>query len=175
MNTQNLSILGYDAELTLVIEQGATEFSPIVMKNGNLYDPKCDFRPINPKPKQKSLTPDQQSRAIGLMQIAEKTWKPQEAKASSPAPEAMPEKPIELKTPQSTLDSLIARSVAEIAVSSVIANARPALDKFIQDTYGILPKVVKIENGDDVKEVKGIVHEKFEMVLKLVAADIPVW
>lgn len=175
MNTQNLSILGYDAELTLVIEQGATEFSPIVMKNGNLYDPKCDFRPINPKPKQKSLTPDQQSRAIGLMQIAEKTWKPQEAKASSPAPEAMPEKPIELKTPQSTLDSLIARSVAEIAVSSVIDNARPALDKFIQDTYGILPKVVKIENGDDVKEVKGIVHEKFEMVLKLVAADIPVF
>lgn len=179
METNNFSILGFDAELTVVIDHYATEFMPVVMKGGNLYDPQNGFKPINPKPKQKSLTDDQRNRAQQIMDDAKKSWKPYKEPKASEAPaqpkEKAASKPVETSTPQTTLDALIAESVAKIAVSSVLNNAVPALDAFIKETYGVLPKVVEIKSDKEVKQVIGTTHEKFEMVLKMVAADEPVF
>ena len=178
MNTTNFNILGFDADLTVVIDRDAKEFLPIIIKSGNLYDPQNDFKPINPKPKQKSLTNDQRKRARQLMNEAQKNWTPAVEKPTSEAPKA--EKPATepgkvTTTPQTTLDTLIAEAVAKLAVGNVLESAVPALDAFISEKYGVLPRVIEVKTEKDTKPVIGMTHEKFEMVLKLVAADIPVF
>ena len=177
MNTNNFNILGFDTELTVVIDRDAKEFLPVIIKSGNLYDPQNSFKPINPKPKQKSLTDDQRNRAQQIMDEAQKTWKPAQTEKPA-APKA--EKPAIVPataptTPQTTLDTLIAEAVAKLSVNSVLGNAIPALDEFISKKYGILPKVIEVKTEKEAKPVVGMTHEKFEMVLKLVAADIPVF
>lgn len=177
MNTNNFNILGFDTELTVVIDRDAQEFLPLVMKYGNLYDPQNGFKPINPKPKQKSLTDDQRKRAQQIMDEAQNTWKPaQTEKPTAPKAENPATAPVTAPTsPQTTLDTLIAEAVAKLSVNSVLENAIPALDEFISKKYGILPKVIEVKTEKETKPVVCMTHEKFEMVLKLVAADIPVF
>lgn len=179
MNTTNFNILGFDTDLTVVIDRDAKEFLPVIIKSGNLYDPQNSFKPINPKPKQKSLTDDQRKRAQQIMDEAQKSWKPAVDKApASEAPKAEMPAPAPVQptsTPQTTLDTLIAEAVAKLAVNNVLESAVPALDAFISEKYGVLPKVIEIKTEKETKPVVGMTHEKFEMVLKLVAADIPVF
>lgn len=180
MNTNNFNILGFDTDLTVVIDRDAKEFLPVIIKSGNLYDPQNSFKPINPKPKQKSLTDDQRKRAQLIMDGAQKSWKP-ECKSTTKAPDvpdagkAVPMPPKPASTPQTTLDALIAEAVAKLAVNNVLESAVPALDAFIAEKYGVLPRIIEVKTESETKPVIGMTHEKFEMVLKLVAADIPVF
>ena len=47
------------------------------------------------------------------------------------------------------------------------------MDKFIQETYGVLPKKIVIENNGIKKEVEGIFHKDFEKICKIVNSNIP--
>lgn len=176
----NTTILSFNELMTIVIAADSTEFTPSILKNGALYDSKT-FKPIDPKPKQKMLTVDHQKVAGELLKEARKTWDEMQAKkASTPAPVPQtpapkPEPAHEFKTPQTTLDMLIAESVAKLSLESVMATAKPALDDFISKTYGVLPKTIKVETPAGTHEVKGMTCQEFETALKLVSAEIPVF
>lgn len=178
MSNHNFQVLGFDAELTVVIPNDAEAFLPIVIKNGNLYNPEKGFKPIDPKPKMKSLTNDQRERALAIINEAATWWKPQtkQAKAVEDAPVVeQPSEPVKPTTPQTTLESLIAKSVAELSVNSVMDAAKPFIEKYVSETFGILPKVIEVKTEEEAKKVTGFTHHEFETILKLVAADIPVF
>lgn len=73
------------------------------------------------------------------------------------------------------LQNMMLKVLAEQSVDKVMEQAKPILDDYIKKTYGALPKVVKVETEKGTKEIKGITHEKFEQVLKIINADIPVF
>ena len=73
------------------------------------------------------------------------------------------------------LQNMMLKVLAEQSVDKVMEQAKPILDDYIRKTYGALPKVVKVETEKGTKEIKGITHEKFEQVLKIINADIPVF
>lgn len=177
MSNHNFQVLGFDAELTVVIPNDAEAFLPIVIKNGNLYNPENGFKPIDAKPKQKSLTNDQRERALDIINEAATWWKPQtKAVEVGDAPVVEhPTEPVKPTTPQTTLESLIAKSVAELSVNSVMDVAKPFIEKYVADNFGILPKTIEVKTETDTKKVTGYTHHEFDTVLKLVAADIPVF
>lgn len=178
MSNHNFQVLGFDAELTVVIPNDAEAFLPIVIKNGNLYNPEKGFKPIDPKPKMKSLTNDQRERALAIINEAATWWKPQtkQAKATEDDPVVeQPSEPVKPTTPQTTLESLIAKSVAELSVNSVMDAAKPFIEKYVSETFGILPKAIEVKTETETKKVTGFTHHEFETILKLVAADIPVF
>lgn len=183
---KNYQILAMDETLCVVVESGAAMYDPYILKGGQLYD-SCTFRPINPKPKQKMLTPDQQAAAKTLLSSAVDAWVSMDeqrklrlqqqqaeleraAKASASAvPTAVP------STPQSTLDGLIAEAVAKISLGQVVDVAKPAIDQYIRETYGMLPKCVEVKSRLGEHKVKGLTAHEFETVLPLVEASIPVF
>ena len=173
MNNHNFQVLGFEAEITVVIPNDAETFLPIVIKNGNLYNPENGFKPIDPKPKQKSLTQDQQDRAMTIINDAAKWWKPQ-TKESTPVVE-IPAAPIQPTEPQTALDKLVAKCVAELSVNSVMDFTKPLIEKYVADTFGILPKAIEVKTETGTKKVTGFTYHEFETILKLVAADIPVF
>ncbi len=67
-----------------------------------------------------------------------------------------------MPNPSYTLDKLIAKSVAELSVSEVMKVARPFIDKYISDTYGMLPKIIEVKSGNETRRIEGITHKKFE-------------
>lgn len=47
-------------------------------------------------------------------------------------------------------------------------------EKFIHDEYGALPKTIQVAKGDQVgKPIKGLFHNKFQQILQVVSADVP--
>lgn len=90
------------------------------------------------------------------------------------------EKPAPAPLPQggglgSHLEELMLKVLAEQSVDKVVEYAKPLLDDHIKATFGVLPKVIKVESPKGQREVKGVTHEKFGEVLNLVNADIPVF
>ena len=177
----NIQILSYNEVMMIVIASNATEFEPQIMKSGALYDA-TTFKPINPKPKQKMLTPEHQQMAKDLINEARSAFKDMmdakaKAQASQPAPAQPAPAPakVETKTPQTTLDSLIAESVAKLSLSSVLDTAKPILDKYIVETYGMMPKKLDVTSHFGTHEVKGMTCKEFDTALKLVEAQIPVF
>lgn len=169
-------ILGVGEEINVVVEMNHPTFRPLILKSGELYDPANDFRPLNPRFRQKSLSVPLQQKAVELIASAAEKWvapvteAPKEKAQDAAAPVTPP-----LTTPQATLDVLIAKSVAELSVDSVLQVAQPLIDKFIRDTYGLIPKVMEVKTGFGTHKVEGLTHNKFETILKLVNADIPVF
>lgn len=176
MKANQFQILGFDDVLTVIIQNNATEYKPLVLKGGNLYDPEKDYKPLHKKPKMKSLTTDLRARALTIIKQGETTWKPQEKAATTPSkPVEVPAEPSVPSTPQNTLDALIAKSVAEISVKSVMTTVKPFIEQYITETYGILPKLIEVKTEKETHKVQGCTHYEFENILKLVAADIPVF
>lgn len=171
----DFQILGFNASFSVVISKDAQEFAPMVLRGGIIYNPKWGFKPVGAPPRTKALSPEVQKQARVMIDSLKDSWKP-----STPAPEApstpAPEAPkVETKTPQLTLDNLIAQSVAQLSIGSVMETARPMLDKYIQETYGMLPKTLEVKSDFGTHKVEGMTHYKFETILKLVTADIPVF
>lgn len=73
------------------------------------------------------------------------------------------------------LQNMMLKVLAEQSVDKVMGQAKPILDEYIRNTYGVLPKVVEVKTEKGTKKIKGITHEKFEQVLKIINADIPVF
>lgn len=74
------------------------------------------------------------------------------------------------------LNAVIAKT-QDIATAQLEEELKGKLDKFIYDTYGMVPKTVNIVVNKDTasgKSVNGLFHTKFADVLTMVANNIPV-
>jgi hypothetical protein len=98
----------------------------------------------------------------------------------TPAPAPTPE-PAPAPTPAGAgdlgiqLQNIMLKVLAEQSVDKVMETAKPVIDDYIKNTYGVLPKVIEVKTEKGVKQITGVVHEKFEQVLKLINAEIPVF
>lgn len=73
------------------------------------------------------------------------------------------------------LEEIMLKVLAEQSVDKVLAMSKPMLEQHIKETFGVLPQVHEIKTPTTTHTVKGIFHEKFDTVLNLVSADIPVF
>lgn len=94
-----------------------------------------------------------------------------------------PTQPVESQSTQPSrssfgdeLEKMMIKVLAEQSVDKVLGSAKPILDEYIKETYGILPKVIEVKNPQGViHQVEGVTHEIFEDVLNLVNLDILVY
>ncbi len=151
------NVLTQGANITVVIKDTATEFQPLVMNGGLLYDPQNDFWPISKNKGQ--LDPMLVPEAEELIAKVKDRWTPKKSG----------------NTPADMLNSLIVDTVAKLAAQDAAEAAKPFIDEYIANTYGKLPPRIEIVTEKSTKVIKGITHEKFETVLQLVNCDIPVF
>lgn len=118
---------------------------------------------------QKPLYPHLRQEAESNLEAAKAELARLTSKASAPAAPA-PASPVGSK-----LEELLIQTIASASVERIVEEAKPALNDFIIKTFGILPKVTKVESPKGTHEVKGVIHEAFEKVLNLVNLDIPVF
>lgn len=180
---ENVSVIQRDTD---------TAFAPYILKDQMIYNPRDDFRPMNGEKRQRKLADVFVPEANELLQqAAEKyidsmevgqvrTNEPDPAPVEEPPTvevgQARPEQqPVAVAQPVGLLESLIAQSVAQIAVGSVIDATKPIIEEFIRNEYGVLPIVHEFRIGERVTKFTGIVHEEFDTVFDLVMDDIPVF
>lgn len=73
------------------------------------------------------------------------------------------------------LEELMLKVLAEQSADKVLDMAKPLLEKHITETFGVLPQKHEVVTPAGKKEFTGTVHEKFDTVLNLVNADVPVF
>ena len=172
-------VLGRKGSVTCVIEHNATEYKPLIMFGSYIYDPLDNYSEVN-SGKQFRIFERCRDEAESLFASCREVWesgtykKELEGKEFNYVP-TKPETPAQPTQTTSALDQLIAQAVANIAVDDVITLSKHEIDKYISETYGSLPKRIEVTSPAGKKVIEGIVHEKFEDVLKLVSADIPVF
>ena len=168
------NILEQGKRLTLIIKNDAKKYKPLIMCGTNLYDPFNKLRPVNGAEGARALRQEYHEEARELYTNGKESWIPPD-----PAEEKQPKlegKQLELyEQPVSRLEHLLAETVAKIAVNDVVEIAKPMLDSFITETYGVLPKRLEVKSPAGKHIVTGVTHEKFETVLKIVNQDIPVF
>lgn len=92
-----------------------------------------------------------------------------EARKSQPAP-AVPTGGL-----GDQLETIMLQVLAEQSAGKVLEMAKPLIEKHIVDTFGVLPQVHEIKTPTLTKTITATTHERFDTVLKLVNADIPVF
>lgn len=73
------------------------------------------------------------------------------------------------------LETIMLQVLAEQSSGKVLEMAKPLIEKHIVDTFGVLPQVHEIRTPTSTKTITDTVHERFDTVLNLVNADIPVF
>lgn len=63
--------------------------------------------------------------------------------------------------------------VKEIPDEEIHKSIEKKIEKFVNDTYGVLPKKIEIINNKQIKKMEGIFHNKFEQILKIVDKGVP--
>lgn len=74
---------------------------------------------------------------------------------------------------QDLLNETIIEKGKEIAIEDLKENLKKELDNFIQQKYGILPKVIEVKTEKTRKEITGIFHKEFPNICRIVESDIP--
>ena len=170
-------ILGRKGSVTCVIEHDAKDYKPFIIFGSYIYDPLNDYCEVN-SGKQFKIFERCRDEAESLYASCREVWE------NGSIPDIITGMRSQIPVPASSqpasqssseLDKLIAQAVANIAVDDVINLSKHEIDKYITETYGSLPKKIEVTSPAGNKIIEGIVHEKFEMVLKLVSADIPVF
>lgn len=70
---------------------------------------------------------------------------------------------------------MLAKMKLDDIQSAVVDKAQNDLRKFISDNYGPIQRKVELTVGSKTVNFKGVLHEKFDTVLQLVNADVPVF
>lgn len=181
----NVSVTVRDTDLF----EGNKKF--YVMFNNGYYDPENEFKPCFNRQGEKvrrKLDKAWITEAEELLGRAEETFdkvkKIYDGKISEKASKEAGDQPAPQPVPQpqpqggglgSQLETMLLKVLAEQSVDKVLETAKPLLEKHIKETYGVLPQVHEIITPAGKSEVKGTVHEKFDTVVNLVNADIPVF
>lgn len=77
---------------------------------------------------------------------------------------------------QVSIEAMITKKAEEAAKQEVKSIAKDAVDSYIRQEYGTLPKTIQVQINDGyVKKVSGAVHEKFETCLNIVAKKVPLF
>lgn len=71
--------------------------------------------------------------------------------------------------------AMLEKAIATTIGESILGKVEEKCDRFIERTYGVLPKVIELRTPTQNKKMTGLFHEKFEEVLSFVSADIPVF
>lgn len=77
------------------------------------------------------------------------------------------------KLEEALIEGIVSKG-KDLATDDLRKSIKEDLDKYIKETYGILPKKIDITNSEINYEKKGIFHKDFEKVLKLVNMNLPV-
>lgn len=158
-------------------------------KNG-YYDPQNKFKPCFNKagdPERRRLYDGYVDEYNGMVAEADAVFdkvkavyeRKIEAAAAAKAPEPVPQ-PEPQPVPQSggiggQLEQMLLEVMAKQSVDKVVEFAKPFLEEHIKETFGVLPQVIEVKTPAGQHKVTGVTHEKFEEVLTLVNADIPVF
>lgn len=173
---KDYQLLDFNESMNVVISTNATEYKPIVIRYGIMYDPADGFRPINAPAKTKKLSDSVAAEAQTMIDNAQKSWKPSvKQESAKPAITETTDNVSTSTTPQTSLSASIAEAMAKLSVDAMIQFAKPQIDKYISDTYGALPKIIEVKSDNSKNKVTGATHKEFETILKLVNADIPVF
>lgn len=173
---KDYQLLDFNESMNVVISNNATEYKPIVIRYGIMYDPADGFRPINAPAKTKKLSDTVAAEAQTMIDNARKSWKPSvKQESAKPATTETTDNVSTSTTPQTSLSASIAEAMAKLSVDAMIQFAKPQIDKYISDTYGALPKIIEVKSDNSKNKVTGATHKEFETILKLVNADIPVF
>lgn len=153
-------------ERTLLVANDNNDI--LVMYQNRTYETSGNFNCVS-DPSQKPLYPHLRKEVEANLEAAKAELAKIENKFSkaASAPAASPV--------ASGLEELLIKTIAAASVDKIVETVKPEIDKHIIDTFGILPQVHKIESPTETREIKGIVHEAFDKVLKLVNLDIPVF
>lgn len=73
------------------------------------------------------------------------------------------------------IQKVVIETVVGDGLDSIIESIKPELDKKIIEIYGKLPEVHIIKTSSGTTKIQGTTHEKFDRVLQLVSANIPVF
>ena len=151
------------------------------------YDPRDNFRPCFEKPgavKRRRLYDKFVEEYKTLVTEAETTYErvkkmyDKEMDSRAPKAAAAPASPAPAQQSAglgSQLEQMLMASIAEMSVGKVVETAKPMLEKHIIETFGMLPQKHEVVTPAGTTTITGVVHERFDMVLNLVNADIPVF
>ena len=84
----------------------------------------------------------------------------------------MPMKQNVSRLEEAMIEGIISKG-KDLATEDLKKELKEDLDKFIQETYGVLPKKIVIEKDFKTKEIDGIFHKDFEKICKIVSRNIP--
>lgn len=169
-----LFVKAYQSYTVMVDENTFDQIDPdvIIVFRGNMYDGKT-FKNLNGGKSLYGYVLDDYKEHIDEITAAVNYLK---AQYKAPAPVAQPAgEPAKRDDFGSRLEDMMVKVLAEQSVDKVMEHSRPLIDKYIRETYGMIPKAFKVETPTETREVKGVTHEKFEQVLNLVNMDIPVF
>lgn len=69
-------------------------------------------------------------------------------------------------------DSIL-KKVKEMPMQDLVDEAIKKLDEYIKNEYGVLPKKIEVVNSQNVKQLQGLFHNKFEEILNIVQKNVP--
>lgn len=63
--------------------------------------------------------------------------------------------------------------VKEVSIEDLTGKVCEEANKYIKDTYGILPRKIEIKDGAVTREMVGLFHKKFDEILQIVNKGVP--
>ena len=101
--------------------------------------------------------------------------KPAQSEAPAAAAPAAPAPQPQQSGLAGQLEQALMRTIAEMSVGKVVEDAKATLEQHIIETFGMVPVKHEIITPAGHAEINGVVHERFDTLLNLVSADIPVF
>lgn len=112
-----------------------------------------------------------QNQRIEVQSLLPEAQKMLEA-SSAPEPATEPKK----ESFADTLEKVMIETLAKTSADKAFESAKPFINQYILDNFGLLPQKHEVTLPDGTThEFKGVTHEKFDDVLKLVEMNIPVF
>lgn len=141
---------------------------------GCYYDPRYNFSPCFEGSEGKTRLYEKYAELYNEM-LPEANEKFESLKAVFATEPAKPE-PAPAGGLGNQLETIMLQVLAEQSTDRVIEIAKPLIEKHIVETFGVLPQRHEIVTPTGGKKIiTGTVHERFDTVLHLVNADIPVF
>ena len=120
-----------------------------------------------------SMRTEQRKETLDLLSQARKELEKIEKEMKKEAPAPTPRRSSSLGD---KLENIIVETLAKVSIDEIMADAKPMINQYILENFGILPQKHEVTLPDGTKhEFEGITHEKFDDVLKLVEMNIPVF
>lgn len=179
LNGENVSIGVRDTDLF----EGNKRF--YAFSGNGYYDPNDNFKPCfsrqGEKPRRRLYDGYVEEynalleRADEMFDKVKTVYESKMSKTPAPVPQPAPAPAQQGGGLGLQLEEILLKVLAEQSVDKVLEATKPMLEKHIKETFGILPQVHEVVTPAGKVEIKGTVHEKFDTVLNLVNADIPVF